>query len=59
VTEPVVTFIGPRQAWVVARVVIDEALNGPSVEELARAAEHVLRRKTPVIAQVDLEPQGR
>jgi divalent metal cation (Fe/Co/Zn/Cd) transporter len=59
VTELVVTFIGPRQAWVVARVAIDEALNGASVEELVRATEDVLRRKTPVIARVDLVPCGR
>jgi len=59
VTELVVTFIGPRQAWVVARVAIDEALSGASVEELVRATEDVLRRKSPFIARVDLVPRGR
>jgi len=39
VTELVVTFIGPRQAWVVARVAIDEAMSGASVEKLMRTAE--------------------
>jgi divalent metal cation (Fe/Co/Zn/Cd) transporter len=59
VTELLVTFIGPRQAWVVARVAIDEALCGASVEELVRATEDVLKRKSPVIARVDLIPCGR
>jgi hypothetical protein len=59
VTELVVTFIGPRQAWVVARVAIDEAMSGASVEKLVHAAEDVLRRQSPVIARVDLVPRGR
>jgi cation diffusion facilitator family transporter len=58
VTELVVTFIGPRQAWVVARVVIDPAMSGAGVEKLVRTAEEVLKRKSPVIARVDLVPRG-
>ena len=42
------TFIGPRQAWV-ARVGIDPAMSGASVEKLVRTAEEVLKRKSPVI----------
>jgi cation diffusion facilitator family transporter len=59
VTELVVTFIGPRQAWVVARVVIDPAMSAASVEKLVRATEEILKRKSPVIARVDLVPRGR
>jgi cation diffusion facilitator family transporter len=59
VTELVVTFIGPRQAWVVARVAIDEALSGAGVEQLARDAEAALKRESPFIARVDLVPRGR
>jgi len=40
-----VTFIGPRQAWVVARVAIDEALNGARSRSSCAATEDVLRRK--------------
>jgi divalent metal cation (Fe/Co/Zn/Cd) transporter len=59
VSELVVTFIGPRQAWVVARVAIDASLNGSSVEKLVRATENFLRSKSPVIVRVDIVPRGR
>jgi divalent metal cation (Fe/Co/Zn/Cd) transporter len=59
VTELLVTFIGPRQAWVVARVAIDEALSGASVEILVRTSEEELRHALPVIARVDVVPWGR
>ena len=59
VKELVVTFIGPRQAWVVARVAIDPTLTGASVEQLARTAEEVLKRESSAIARVDLVPRGR
>ncbi|MGB8294569.1 MAG: hypothetical protein WCG85_04015 [Polyangia bacterium] len=58
VAELVVTFVGSRQAWVVARVAIDQATSGASVEELVRTAEKVLKRKSPVIARVDFVPRG-
>jgi cation diffusion facilitator family transporter len=59
VTELVVTLIGPRQAWVVARVAIDQAMSGASVEKLVRATEDVLRHESPVIARVDLVIRGQ
>jgi cation diffusion facilitator family transporter len=59
VTELVVTLIGPRQTWVVARVAIDEALSGANVERLVCATEDVLKRESPFIARVDLVPRGR
>jgi cation diffusion facilitator family transporter len=59
VTELLVTFIGPRRAWVVARVAIDESLSGAGVQILARAVEAVLQREWPFIARVDLVPRGR
>jgi hypothetical protein len=39
-------------------VVIDPAMNGATVEKLVRTAEEVLKRKSPVIARVDLVPRG-
>ena len=59
ITELLVTFIGPRQAWVVARVAIDEALSGASVETLVRTSEEALKHTLPVIARVDVVPRGR
>ena len=58
VTELLVMFIGPRRAWVVARVAIDEALNGAAVEALVQNAEATLKRESPFIARVDLVPRG-
>jgi cation diffusion facilitator family transporter len=59
ITELLVTFIGPRQAWVVARVAIDEAMSGASVEMLVRISEEALKRTLPVITRVDVVPWGR
>ena len=59
VTGLLVTFIGPRRAWVVARVAIDGAMTGTSVETLARSVEAALQRESPFIARVDLVPRGR
>jgi cation diffusion facilitator family transporter len=59
VTELLVTFIGPRQAWVVARVAIDGATTGSSIEALVRTTEAVLKRESLFIARVDIVPRGR
>jgi cation diffusion facilitator family transporter len=59
VTELLVTFIGPRRAWVVARVAIDGGMTGSSVEALGRAVEATLQRESPFIARVDLVARGR
>lgn len=58
VTELLVTFIGPRRAWVVARVAVDAGLSGADVESLARSAEAALQRESPFIARVDIVPRG-
>lgn len=59
VTELLVTFIGPRQAWVVARVAVDEAMSGARVEALVRASEEALKHKLSFIVRVDIVPRGR
>ena len=59
VTQLLVTFIGPRRAWVVARVAIDEALTGAAVQVLVRAIETLLQHESTVIARVDIVPRGR
>jgi cation diffusion facilitator family transporter len=58
VTELLVSFIGPRRAWVVARVAVDAGLSGADVERLARTVEATLQRESPFIARVDLVPRG-
>jgi cation diffusion facilitator family transporter len=59
ITELLVTFIGPRRAWDVARVSIDGAMTGASVEALGREVEATLQRESPFIARVDLVARGR
>ena len=59
VTQVLVSFIGPRRVWVIARVAIDQTLSGAGVETLVRTIETVLERESPFIARVDLVPRGR
>jgi cation diffusion facilitator family transporter len=58
VTELLVTFIGPRRAWVVARVAVDETLSAAGVESMTRSVEAVLQGESPFIARVDIVPRG-
>jgi cation diffusion facilitator family transporter len=57
--ELVVTFLGPRQLWIVARIDIDGALTGALVKELVRATTRALKSTSPFIYRVDLVPSGR
>jgi cation diffusion facilitator family transporter len=59
VTELLVTFLGPRRLWVVARIDIDDSLSGARVKELVRSTEDALTRESPFIARVDLVPASR
>lgn len=56
--ELLVTFIGPRQAWVVARVAVAAGLSGADVEALPRTVEETLQRESPFIARVDVVVRG-
>jgi cation diffusion facilitator family transporter len=58
VSELVVTFIGPRRLWVVARVSIDPALTGARLERLLGDTERRLIEGSPFIARVDIVPRG-
>jgi cation diffusion facilitator family transporter len=58
ITELLVTFIGPRRAWVVARVAVDDSLSAAAVETLTRAVEAALQHESPFIARVDIVPRG-
>jgi cation diffusion facilitator family transporter len=58
VSELIVTFLGPRRVWVVARVDIDDRLSGAQVKEVIGATEGELKRESPYIVRVDLTPSG-
>jgi cation diffusion facilitator family transporter len=58
VGELIVTFLGPRRVWVVARVDIDDRLSGAQVKEVLGATEGELKRESPYIVRVDLTPSG-
>jgi cation diffusion facilitator family transporter len=58
VRELLVTFVGPRRLWVLARLDIDDDLRGNDVEALARAVETGLKQESEYIARVDVVPIG-
>jgi cation diffusion facilitator family transporter len=58
VREVLVSFIGPGQVWIVARVEIDDELRAPQVESLAREIESGMRRESENIYRVDIVPIG-
>jgi len=59
VRELLVTIIGPRRLWVVARVDVDDGLDGAEVEALTRAVEADTRAAwSPYVARVDVVPVG-
>jgi cation diffusion facilitator family transporter len=58
VRELLVTFVGPRRVWVLARLDIEDNLRGDEVEALARAVEAGLREQSAYIARVDVVPIG-
>ena len=57
--ELVVTFLGPRQLWVLARVDVDDRLDGAGVTSLVGTIEAALTRDSPFVARVDVVPRGR
>jgi cation diffusion facilitator family transporter len=57
--ELLVTFLGPRQLRVLARVDIDDRLSGADVKSLVAEAEDALCRESRYIVRVDVVPDGR
>jgi cation diffusion facilitator family transporter len=53
-----VLFTGPDEILVVARVDIDDNLDGAEVERLVSGIERELRSREPAIARVDVVPTG-
>ena len=56
VDELWVTFVGPRRLWVVARIQIDDALDGRAMKRLLRAIEAVVQGQSSSFERVDLVP---
>ena len=58
VQELIVTFVGPRRLWVLARIDIDDALRGDAVERLVGQLESGLMRQSRFVVRVDIVPIG-
>jgi cation diffusion facilitator family transporter len=58
VRDLIVTFIGPDEVWVVARVDVDEGLSGRGVEALVVDVERTLIQRSAAISRADIVPVG-
>jgi cation diffusion facilitator family transporter len=58
VEELLVTFVGPRQVWVLCRVDLDDSLGAATVESLVRALDRSLRAQSAYVHRVDIVPIG-
>jgi cation diffusion facilitator family transporter len=56
IDEVLVTFIGPGQAWVIARLDIDDDLRGAQVKSLVRGIESGMKRESESVYRVDVVP---
>jgi len=56
--ELLVTFVGPRRVWVLARLDIDDDLSGDQVEALVRGIEAGLESESDYVDRVDVVPIG-
>jgi hypothetical protein len=58
VRQLIVTFIGPSQLWVIARLDIDDNLRGDQVKSLVSGIEPALKVQSKDIYRVDVVPIG-
>ncbi len=56
IRELLVTFVGPRQIWVLAKVHIDADLRTDSIETLIESIEDDLLRASAFVVRVDIVP---
>ena len=59
VEELLVTFIGPRQVWVLCRIDIDDDRRGDQVEFLVGELDRSLQTQSAYVQRVDIVPTGR
>ncbi len=58
IRELLITFVGPGQVWVIARIDIDDDLRGDQVKTLVRNIESGLEHASEDIYRVDVVPIG-
>jgi divalent metal cation (Fe/Co/Zn/Cd) transporter len=58
VPELLVTYVGPRQVWVLARIHVADNLSSGQVTDLVRGIEDGLKHESPYIYRVDVVPIG-
>ena len=58
IPELLVTYIGPKQVWVLARVNIDDDLRADQVTSVVRGIERGLQQLSDYIYRVDVVPVG-
>jgi len=58
ISELLVTFVGPRRVWVLARIDIADDLRGDEVEDLVRDIESGLAAESDYVSRVDVVPIG-
>jgi cation diffusion facilitator family transporter len=56
--EVLVTFTGPGQAWVIARLDVADELSGAQVKSLVRGIESGMKRESENVYRVDVVPAG-
>jgi cation diffusion facilitator family transporter len=58
VSELLVTYVGPDQIWVLARINVADNLEGGQVTQLVSGIETYLASQSPLIYRVDVVPYG-
>jgi divalent metal cation (Fe/Co/Zn/Cd) transporter len=58
IRELLVTYIGPGQVWVLARINIADDLRSSQITSLVRGIETEMQRQSPYIYRVDIVPVG-
>ncbi|HSS40543.1 MAG TPA: cation transporter dimerization domain-containing protein, partial [Polyangia bacterium] len=58
VGELLVTYVGPRRLWVVARLDVDHRLDVLSLDRLLSRVENSVHTEIPAVVRVDLTPHA-
>ncbi len=58
IRELLVTYLGPHQVWVLARIDVEDGITGGQVTSLVRGIEAGIKRQSDHIYRVDIVPFG-
>ena len=58
IREVLLTFVGPRRVWIVARVELHDGLRGAQVKALVNGIESGLKHEAEDVYRVDVVPIG-